>query len=64
MEALHNLGIDFKVIIAQIINFGILVFTLVHFLYRPILKALDDRKKKISDSLDKAKEIEQSWLQP
>jgi F-type H+-transporting ATPase subunit b len=59
MEALNNLGIDFKVMIAQIINFGILVFILVKFLYRPLLKALDDRRKKISDSLDKAKEIEQ-----
>jgi F-type H+-transporting ATPase subunit b len=58
MEALHNLGIDFKVMIAQIINFGILVFILVKFLYRPILKALDDRRKKIKTSLEQAADIE------
>ncbi|MBN1258236.1 F0F1 ATP synthase subunit B [Candidatus Peregrinibacteria bacterium] len=58
MEALHKLGIDFKVLIAQIINFGILFLILRHFLYRPILGALESRKKRIRESLEKAAEIE------
>src|SRR5512136_1154217 len=58
MEALQKLGIDFKVLIAQIINFGILFFILKHFLYKPILNGLDKRKKRIKESLEKAAEIE------
>jgi F-type H+-transporting ATPase subunit b len=59
MEALHNLGIDFKVLIAQIINFGILLAVLIKLLYRPILKMLDERRKRIEESLNKATEIDQ-----
>ena len=64
-ELFTNLGINWKVLIAQIINFGILFFVLKYFLYQPILKMLDGRKakleedKKTSDSLsEKIKEIE------
>ncbi|MFH1012452.1 MAG: F0F1 ATP synthase subunit B [Candidatus Peregrinibacteria bacterium] len=58
MEALSNLGIDFKVLIAQIINFGILLFVLIKVLYKPILNALEARQKKIAESLKKAEEID------
>ena len=56
-ELFTNLGINWKVLIAQIINFGILLFLLKYFLYGPVMKMLDSRKekleqdKKISDSL-------------
>ena len=63
MEALQKLGIDFKVLIAQIINFGILFLILRHYLYRPILKALDNRKKRIKESLEKAAEIEKKYTE-
>jgi F-type H+-transporting ATPase subunit b len=58
MEALTKLGIDFKVILAQTINFGILIAILTKLLYRPILKMLDQRRKRIEESLKTAKEIE------
>src|SRR3972149_3295968 len=38
----------------QIVNFGILIFLLNRFLYRPILKIVEDRNKKIEDSLKAA----------
>ena len=38
----------------QIVNFGILIFLLNPFLYRPILKIVEDRNKKIEDSLKAA----------
>ncbi|OGD55653.1 ATP synthase F0 subunit B [Candidatus Beckwithbacteria bacterium RIFCSPLOWO2_02_FULL_47_23] len=38
----------------QIVNFGILIFLLNRFLYRPILKIIEDRNKKIEDSLKAA----------
>ena len=58
MEALTKLGIDFKVILAQIINFGILIAVLWKLLYKPILHMLDQRRKRIEESLKMAKEIE------
>ena len=38
----------------QIVNFGILIFLLNRFLYRPILKVIEARNKKIEDSLKAA----------
>lgn len=44
-------GIDWKLMIAQLINFGIIFFVLRAFAYKPILKLLDERRKKIEDGL-------------
>lgn len=48
--------IDWFTVIAQIINFLILVALLKHFLYRPILKAMDDREEKIRLRLEEAEQ--------
>lgn len=58
MEAINSLGINAKLLIAQIINFLILLFLLSRFLYRPIVKMLDERSKKIEKSLSDAEKIE------
>ncbi len=50
------LGIDWKILIFQVIAFGILVFILAKFVYPPILKMLDRREKLITDSVRAAKE--------
>lgn len=56
MELLNNLGINGKLLLAQIINFLILLFVLYKFAYGPILKMLDDRTKKIEKGLKDADE--------
>lgn len=61
MELLQKLGIDWKLIIAQIINFLILLGVLYKFLYKPVLNFLDQRSKKISNSLEKASKIEEDF---
>lgn len=43
--------IDWFTVIAQVINFVILVWLLKRFLYKPILNAIDAREKKISEQL-------------
>jgi len=43
--------INWFTVIAQIFNFLILVFLLKHFLYKPILNAIDAREKIIEDKL-------------
>lgn len=43
--------IDWFTVIAQVLNFLILVWLLKRFLYRPILNAIDAREKKVADKL-------------
>ncbi len=43
--------IDWFTVIAQVINFLILILLLKRFLYRPILNAIDEREKRIADEL-------------
>ena len=52
--------INWFTVIAQIINFFVLVWLLRRFLYKPVLKAIDERESKIASQLKdaKAKETE------
>lgn len=59
---MESLGIDLRLIIIQIINFGLLLFLLNKFLYKPILKILDERKKKVAESLAQAQKIEEEHV--
>ncbi len=49
---MEKLGIDPVMLVTQIINFAILAFILTKFLYKPILKLLDERQKKIAEGLE------------
>jgi F-type H+-transporting ATPase subunit b len=55
--------IDYFTTIAQIINFLVLVFLLRHFLYRPVVKSMNEREQRIASRLkeaeDRRKEAEQ-----
>ena len=51
--------IDWFTVIAQVINFFILVWLLKHFLYKPIINAIDAREKRIADELANAKSKEE-----
>ena len=53
-ELFPKLGIDWRLLIAQLINFLILLFVLRRFAYKPLLKLLDERKQKIADGLANA----------
>lgn len=58
MEIIEEFGINPILLAAQIVNFTILLVLLQKFLYKPILKVLDERKTKIAKSLKDAQEIE------
>ncbi len=62
MEILAKLGIDWKLLIAQAVNFLILLWVLKRYAYKPILKALETRTKKIEQGLKDA-EASQTKLQ-
>jgi len=63
MEILAKLGVDWKLLIAQIINFVILLFILRHFAYKPILRVLEDRREKIDKGLKDAEEATKKLLE-
>ena len=53
-ELLTKLGIDWKLLIAQIINFLVLLFVLYKFAYGPILSMLERRTRKVEKGLKDA----------
>jgi len=53
-ELLSKLGIDYKLLIAQIVNFLVLLFVLYKFAYGPIVAMLEKRQKKIETGLKEA----------
>ncbi|OIO14684.1 ATP synthase F0 subunit B [Candidatus Gottesmanbacteria bacterium CG11_big_fil_rev_8_21_14_0_20_37_11] len=54
---MENIGIEPSQLLTQVINFLLMVILLTKLLYKPVLKALDERKKKIEESLKLAEEI-------
>lgn len=59
MELLQKLGIDWRLFVAQIINFLALFLILYKFLYTPVLRLLEGRRETIEKSLADAKKIEE-----
>ncbi len=59
MELLDALGLNLKVLLAQLINFAILLFILWKFGYRPILNILAKRRKKVSQGVKDAQAAEE-----
>jgi len=63
MELLNNLGINGKLLLAQIINFLVLLFVLYKFAYGPVLKLLDKRTKKIEKGLKDAEDAQKKLVE-
>jgi F-type H+-transporting ATPase subunit b len=51
MELFEALGLNTKILIAQFLNFAIMVFVLWRFAYKPILKFLESRRQKIEEGV-------------
>jgi F-type H+-transporting ATPase subunit b len=50
-ETLHSLGIYWPKLIAQMVNFGIVLFILWKFAYRPVLKLLEERRQRVTEAM-------------
>lgn len=48
--------LDWKIIIAQAFNFGLVFFVLYRYVFKPLSKTMDERKTKIQKGLEDAKE--------
>ena len=55
---MEGLGINLPLLVAFIVNFIILLVLLSLFLYKPVLKMLDERQAKIRESMAQAEQIE------
>jgi len=58
MEFLGKLGIDIKLLIAQIINFGILLWLLKKFLYQPIIKRIEKDENELKQAQSQKNQIQ------
>lgn len=63
MELINKLGIDWRLLIAQIINFLVLFFVLTKFAFKPLIKMLDERSRHIEQSLEEAEKIKKMHLE-
>ncbi len=63
MGGFASLGISLPLLIAFIINFAILFVLLGKFLYKPVLKMLDERAKKIKESMEWAEATKKEYEQ-
>ncbi|HWP61310.1 MAG TPA: F0F1 ATP synthase subunit B [Candidatus Paceibacterota bacterium] len=52
MSALFQaFGIDWHLLLIQAVNFGLLLAALTYFLYKPVLRIIDERREKIAESV-------------
>ena len=63
MELIKALGLDIKILIAQLVNFSVLLFVLWKFGYKPMLKFLDDRKDKIEKGITDAEKAQKKLIE-
>ncbi len=51
---LARLGVDWRLLLAQLVNFGLVLFVMWKWIYRPLLKVMDERTSRIEKSLKDA----------
>ncbi|MCL5257666.1 MAG: ATP synthase F0 subunit B [Patescibacteria group bacterium] len=59
MDLLTKIGIEPKLLLAQVVNFGIVVFIIYYFLHKPLSNLIKTRREKIESGLKKEKEAEE-----
>jgi len=55
----EKLGINFGLLVAQLFNVILIVTLLTMFLYRPVLNMLNERTRRIQDSLKDAEQVKE-----
>jgi len=52
-ELVKSLGIEWPILIAQVVNFAILLAILAKFVYKPVIKLLDERREGVAKTLER-----------
>ena len=59
-ELLTVFGVNWKLLLAQGINFALLLAILSYFLYKPVLRMIDERREKIAEGVRTAERAARS----
>jgi len=62
-QLFSQLGIDWRLLLSQAVNFALLLIALRVFAYKPLLKLLSDRRTRIEEGLTKADESDRRLLE-
>lgn len=54
-------GVNWKLVLIQMVNFGLLLAILYRFLYKPVLGMIDTRREKIANAVHKAEQMERDF---
>ncbi|MEK7473862.1 MAG: ATP synthase F0 subunit B [Patescibacteria group bacterium] len=57
MEVLEVFGIDGWAVLMYLVNFGLLLAILTRFLYKPLLRYLDERRETVRKSIEEAETL-------
>ncbi|MDR2576980.1 MAG: ATP synthase F0 subunit B [Puniceicoccales bacterium] len=55
--------VEWSLLFAQMFNFAIVAYVLHRFAFKPLMQAVDERRKKIEESLQKAEEVRRRMAQ-
>ncbi len=58
-ELFAAFGVNWKLLLVQAVNFGLLLSVLTYFLYKPVLRIIDERQRKIADAVKTAEAANQ-----
>lgn len=62
LSSLANIGFDWKVALANLVNFLIVFILLNKFIFKPVSKTLDERRKKIEEGIENAQKAQTNLL--
>lgn len=61
-QLIETFGIDWRLLLMQSVNFGLLLLILWRFVYRPVLAMIDERREKIAEGVRKFEEADRNLL--
>jgi F-type H+-transporting ATPase subunit b len=62
-QIVRQFGINWKILLAQIVNFCLVVFILWKFAFKPVVRTIDQRQKEIADGLQYAEEMKRKLVE-
>ena len=57
-EIFATFGIDWRLLLINTVNFGVVLFVLWYFLYAPVMKILEERRQKMAKGVEDAQKAE------
>lgn len=57
-EVVRAFGLDWRLLTIQVVNFVLLLWVLQHFLYKPVLRMIEKRKREITAGVEAAAEAD------